>query len=281
MSITKITKFINQFFEDNESEEDITALWNSDENQKAFKKILATFKIKKEKPKKDPKAPKRGKSNYLWFCAENREAVTKEMKEADPDVKSTEITSELGRRWQALKDSMKKKDVALMAKYNAMSADDKKRYEEEMSEYTPPADTETKSKGKKSKGKKDPDAPKGRSNAYIFFCSANREDVTAEMKENDPDTKSKDVMRELGVRWQALKASKKKADTKLMAKYKAMADKDKERYNSEKEEYESGKSADEEDDVEAVEDVEVVEDVEAVEDDVEVVEDVEEELEEE
>ncbi len=45
--------------------------------------------------KKDPNAPKKPLSAYMFFCAEHRE----EVKTANPDFKATQITSELGRLW--------------------------------------------------------------------------------------------------------------------------------------------------------------------------------------
>ena len=55
--------------------------------------------------KKDPNAPKRGLSAYMFFCQEQRQAL----KQEKPDMKVTEITSELGKRWRALPEEDKKK----------------------------------------------------------------------------------------------------------------------------------------------------------------------------
>ena len=54
----------------------------------------------------------------------------------------------------------------------------------------------TKKPAKKAKKKKDPNAPKGKSSAFIFFGSATR----AEIKAAHPDWSLGDVGRELGKR---------------------------------------------------------------------------------
>jgi len=59
---------------------------------------------------------------------------------------------------------------------------------------------------KKTKKKKDPNAPKGKSSAFIFFGSATR----AEIKAAHPDFSLGDVGRELGKRWKELDDAAKK-----------------------------------------------------------------------
>merc|ERR1712167_510996 len=72
---------------------------------------------------------------------------------------------------------------------------------------------------KKAKKKKDPNAPKGKSSAFIFFGSATR----AEIKAAHPDWSLGDVGRELGKRWKELTEDDKKP-------YHDLAAKDAERY---------------------------------------------------
>ena len=56
--------------------------------------------------KKDPAAPKRGCSSYIFFCKDKRT----EVEEANPDMKGTEVTKELGRIWrEETSDKQKKK----------------------------------------------------------------------------------------------------------------------------------------------------------------------------
>lgn len=82
---------------------------------------------------------KRVTSAFLFFCADERPKIINEMKaaamdsivvdnttnEGEIDIKA--VTCELGRRWQDFKDNP---DPERMAKYQALFAADKKRYEE-------------------------------------------------------------------------------------------------------------------------------------------------------
>src|SRR6056300_1137187 len=79
---------------------------------------------KKSSPKvKDPNAPKRGKSAYIFFCAENRSAVQKDL---GSDAKAVDVTKELGARWNALKQSTKAKDKKEVEKFEQEAKEDKK-----------------------------------------------------------------------------------------------------------------------------------------------------------
>ena len=93
----------------------------------------------------------------------------------------------------------------------------------------------TKKPAKKAKKKKDPNAPKGKSSAFIFFGSATR----AEIKAAHPDWSLGDVGRELGKRWKELTEDDKKP-------YHDLAAKDAERYKTEMEAYKAKQAADEE-----------------------------------
>jgi hypothetical protein len=85
--------------------------------------------------------------------------------------------------------------------------------------------TVTEFKGEK-KLKRDPDAPKGAKNAFIFFCSDNRDEV----KEENPTVKMKDITKKLGEMW-------KEVDEDLKGEYQEKAKQDKERYEKELETY--------------------------------------------
>ena len=50
-----------------------------------------------ESVKKKKSGPKRPLSAYLYFCAENRDVIKKEI----PSLSAKEITSELGKRWKS------------------------------------------------------------------------------------------------------------------------------------------------------------------------------------
>lgn len=87
-------------------------------------------------------------------------------------------------------------------------------------------------KARKTKPKKDPNAPKKPSGAYIFFCNDKRGDV----KKEHPDFGVADIGRELGSLWKKVSDADRK-------KYYEMAEKDKERYNKESAKYKEAGAA--------------------------------------
>lgn len=82
---------------------------------------------KQKKVKKDPEAPKRPVSSYLYFAMDKREAVV----EDNPNAKPTEITTMIGEMWKQLVE----KANGGTKKYEDMAAKDKARYEEEKVVY--------------------------------------------------------------------------------------------------------------------------------------------------
>ena len=163
----------------------------------------------KTKKVKDPDAPKRGKSSYIFFCIDKRD----EIKSANPDMGAKDITRELGRVWR---EDVSEKDKA---SYEKKAAKDKERYSSEMVDYTPPAYIEAQTKS----GKKKRDGPKKALTSYIFFCNSER----AVVKTEHPEMSAKDITSELGRRWREMDDNDKKPFVKL-------ATKDKKRYESEK-----------------------------------------------
>lgn len=77
--------------------------------------------------KKDPNAPKRPLSGYMFFVKSLRAAGK------DKDKKVTVFISEAGAEWRTLKAADK-------TKFDKQAADDKKRYQKEMDAYTPDSD---------------------------------------------------------------------------------------------------------------------------------------------
>lgn len=224
-TVKEVNSFVNAFLNSHSEEtgEDIKTEWASSANQAKLKTLLVGRGAGKRK--KDPNAPKRGRTSYLFFCEAMRETVKAE----NPTMDAKEVTSELGARWNALKAN-KPKEVA---KYVKLAEADKARYEEEKSSYVPPPETFSPGNGRSSKRPKDPNAPKRPKSGYLFFCQATRPLITQEQ----PDLGAKDVTTELGVRWNALKANK----PKEVAKYEKLAKADKERYDEEKAAYDSSK----------------------------------------
>lgn len=178
------------------------------DHQDKFVKIL-NDNLTVQKPQtlkkfKDPDAPKRGKSSYIYFCVEKRE----EIKNANPDMSATEIIKELGRVWR---EDTSENDKARYAK---MSSEDKLRYEDAMKDYTPNI---VPSNEKKQSG------PKRGLSSYIFFCKEHRE----KLKKDKPDLTTKEITAELGKLWRELTDNEREPYNKL-------AETDKVRYEQEK-----------------------------------------------
>ena len=76
------------------------------------------------KKKKDPNAPKRGLSAYMFFANEQRDKV----REENPGIKFGEVGKMLGERWKALSEKQR-------IPYESKASADKKRYEEEKAAY--------------------------------------------------------------------------------------------------------------------------------------------------
>ena len=181
-------------------------------------KVASKKTDKKSKKKKDPDAPKKNCSSYIFFCKDTRDSV----KEDNPDFKGTEVTKELGRMWRELDEEGK-------APFVEKAKADKVRYSKEMEGYTPSEEFsagESEGKGKKGKTKKArKPGPKKASSSYLFFCKEQRSKV----KTSYPDMDAKDVTRELGRMWKEDMTDKKKK------KFEKLAAEDKARYESEKE----------------------------------------------
>ncbi|KAH0604295.1 uncharacterized protein H6S33_006672 [Morchella sextelata] len=80
--------------------------------------------VKGAKKKKDPNAPKRGLSAYMFFANEQRENVRSE----NPGIAFGQVGKVLGERWKALTPLQRKpyEDKALI---------DKERYEKQKAAY--------------------------------------------------------------------------------------------------------------------------------------------------
>lgn len=78
----------------------------------------------KVKRKKDPNAPKRGLSAYMFFANDNRQKVRDE----HPGIKFGEVGKLLGEMWKELTDKDK-------GPYEAKAKADKERYESEKARY--------------------------------------------------------------------------------------------------------------------------------------------------
>jgi len=86
--------------------------------------MSTTEKRKTSRKKKDPDAPKRSLSAYMFFANENRDIVRAE----NPGITFGQVGKLLGEKWKALSAEDK-------APYESKADADKRRYEKEKTEY--------------------------------------------------------------------------------------------------------------------------------------------------
>ena len=170
--------------------------------QEELKATVGEKKKRGTAKKKDPDAPKRPKSAYIYFCAEYRESVKADLEQANEEVPSSpEVMSELGVRWQDIKNSANRKDVAIRKKYEDLAAEDKARYEGEKATSKSTVGPKAVTVAPKAKA-----APKATSKStvvskklggFAYYCQEVREDVVA----TNPKMSSVQVTQELGRQW--------------------------------------------------------------------------------
>ena len=188
-------------------------------DKKIAEMMTALQSHQKRRLKRDPTAPKRAKTAYIFFCAAHRERVKKELGD---DASATDVIRALGVKWNELKASKKAADKKQLATYEHLATDDSTRYEREMEAYVP-------SEGYESRRKKGRTGPKRAVSAYLYFCEHHRSLV----KKEHPEMKSSEITARLGQMWNDLKADdKREAELKSFHK---KASKDRKRYESEKE----------------------------------------------
>ncbi|QKX56815.1 uncharacterized protein TRUGW13939_03922 [Talaromyces rugulosus] len=94
-------------------------------------KTTRKTKPRTEKRKKDPNAPKRGLSAYMFFANENRERV----REENPGIAFGPLGRKLGEIWKSMDETDRKP-------YEEKAVADKKRYEEQKASYLANEDEE-------------------------------------------------------------------------------------------------------------------------------------------
>ena len=87
---------------------------------------IKTKKLRKKKKKKDPNAPVGPKNMFIYFS----QAKRADLQKASPDMKTTDITKQLGEMWRNL-------DEEERLPYKNLAADDKERYQNAMLLYEP------------------------------------------------------------------------------------------------------------------------------------------------
>ena len=196
------------------SEKTKTSLKRSGTKTASSKKTSA-----KGRKKKDPNAPKRALSAYMYFAQAARPGI----KEENPEASFGETGKLIAAAWANVTAKDKKK-------YEAQAAKDKLRWQEEKEEYekTKPASVpgEKKEKGSGKRKKKDPNAPKRSLSAYMYFAQAARPGIV----EENPELSFGGIGKAIAAAWKAIGSKDKK-------KYEALAAKDKIRYEKAKEAY--------------------------------------------
>ena len=218
MSFNAVNAFMLKFIGLNAP--DLVSQW--DETSEEFKLLFKkTRKENPDKPKKKKQAggPKKAKSAYLYFCDLDRE----KLKVEKPEIKGKDVLKELGARWKLAQDD-EEMIVELKEKADAV----KERYEGEKKNYVPVEKPEIEEKPKKkTKKPKVEGEPKKSKSAFQFFCV----DERLKLKQEKSELKGKDILVELGARWQLIKG------TKDVKKYEKMAVTDQARYQIEKEDW--------------------------------------------
>ena len=100
---TKINNIVKSVFGE---QDEFESTWTKNQKiQQQLKTIVNS--LNSVKTVKDPNAPKRGKSSYLFFCGDMREKVKVKLGDS---ASATNITKELGSMWNILKASNKTSD---------------------------------------------------------------------------------------------------------------------------------------------------------------------------
>lgn len=170
-------------------------------------RAAADGKKRRRSMKKNPDAPKRGKSAYILFSIERREIVKEQL---GPDAKVQEIMKQVALDWRQLPEEEKKPWVE-------KSVQDKARYDQELANYSGPLKIPNK-RPKRLAG-----APKRGMSAFLMFSQVVRPQLRDEM----PDKRNIEISKMLGERWKALSDEDKKP-------WVQKADEDATRYNEEK-----------------------------------------------
>lgn len=150
-------------------------------------------KKNKKKRQRDPARPKRAMTPFLYYACEKR----RELKNTQEKMTLSEQSKMIASHWAALTDK---------SKYEALSAQDKQRYADEMSRYVPP---------KKVKRPR---------SSYAFFMKDHRQTIASE----HPDKSPRELMGFIAQAWKSIDSVKK-------SHYVRLATEDKARYVTEKE----------------------------------------------
>jgi len=183
------------------------------ENTSGAEKLV---KRRRRTIKKDPKAPKKALSAFVFFGQHMRPKLLKDK----PNLTFIEVGAELGRLWQNLSDTAKKP-------YDKQAAQDKERFDRESANYTPdPEFLKQQALAKTKRLKKDPAKPKRSRSGYLVFCDNHR----PALQKKHADKKMTEIAGMLAEMWS-------KASNKEKEKCESVAAKEKQAYLKEMEDY--------------------------------------------
>jgi len=175
---------------------------------------------RKRKRPKDPNAPKRALSAFMWFCKAERPNV----KDANPQLKMGQIAKVLSEQWK----NCPNKHI-----YESQADNDKERYREAMATWKKTAPPPMKHHHHSyedsmfgmhdthhRKEPRDPDLPKRPLSAVMWFCKAERPAV----RDANPELKVGQIAQILSEHWKACQDK---------SQYEEEANRDKQRYKEE------------------------------------------------
>lgn len=184
---------------------------------------------KSGKVEKDVNAPKRNMSAYLLY----QNAMRNSFKQENPGMTFGQLAKYTSGMYKDLTAEEK-------ATWVTKAEEDKKRYDEQISQYVPPPGHDARgnliddqrSKRKTKRTPKDPQAPKRASGAYVFFTNEMRPVIMKQF----PGIKFVDMGRILGERWRAISAEEK-------IRHEQFAANDKTRFQLEMQQYTANQAA--------------------------------------
>jgi hypothetical protein len=185
---------------------------------------------RKSKPEKDANAPKRNLSTYLLY----QNAMREQFKGENPGMTFGQLAKYTSHMYKNLTPDEK-------ATWESRAAQDKARYDTELSAYVPPPGHDARGvllvdprlrKRNRKRGPKDPLSPKRASGVYVLFTNDMRPKVLVDF----PGIKFVELGKVLGERWRALTPEQKK-------RYEGMAAQDKVRFQLDMQQYTANQAA--------------------------------------
>lgn len=157
--------------------------------------------------------PKRPMSSYMLWMNDNRDRLQNDLGTKNIGT----IGKEAGRQWREIGDEVK-------SEYEERAAELKREYEAELQKFLAAGGVVS----KKSKAKKDPNAPKKPLTTYMRWLQDNRQQIVASLPEGQQGVAA--VAKAAGVQWKTVSEDEKR-------KYQDLVDAAKVEYQKQLEEY--------------------------------------------